>query len=479
MRVSSDMRVGDETGARLSEDDSAARPRRIRTKAAIRAEEGDTPFDPESSVEDAEDLWESRKAEFSALNRRVVLVLQSHHSSTAKAHLLCALHDRVVERRMRLRSETYQDILACFAAVATPGFDGRTGHAVLQGDTITQHRRRRHGLSHPLHEFPFLDASWSCYQYMVASGTRITAEVSQQMMALVDRAATIGVIAPDVEARAHTIMRDLDAAGVPPTPFTLNHYFRVCAAAGAMHLALARFLDTKRQYAMVPSAGMCTILAHGLVRNGMIDEAVRFVATLVKVPIDVALMNTMLLVGKESGDPRSVFAMYRSLGASGLRPSSTTVSIMMEAWLKAALLESAPALPPTQTVAGTDNGAEMTMVSAFFRARPIVTDPTLIAALLDVVDTMRRGHVRGDPRLLNRVLLGLNSCSRQWKNEPVEAARRGALQDRAARYAASLLAMMRRGHVRVFEDWLNEFASIFETKTITMTDAASGHVTAP
>jgi hypothetical protein len=314
-------------------------------------------------------LWESRRKEYQATLTSIAVTLQSHLSPAAKCNTLLLLHEeRVIKRRLRLRQDTYDDIFHVISAVAT-SVENRANSRLT---------------------VPYLNEVWVVYRYMVDSGTEPSAKIVQFVMSVLE---LVRVKDVDVEARAHALMLDLDARSICPSPFTLNSYFCICGVNNVMHIAVARLSDARARFHIQPNASMCAVLLQGLVRNGQVKEAVKFIATLSSVSMTEPLLNRILDVMRKSGDPLSVFTVYRAVRSSQIPISAVTIHILVQAMIDA------------------ENNSELSFV----------------------LQEMKKYRVKGDPKLLNRLLAMM-------------------LAEGLTAQHAALMRTMERSGVRIFDE---------------------------
>ncbi|SCU70442.1 uncharacterized protein TEOVI_000201500 [Trypanosoma equiperdum] len=291
-------------------------------------------------------LWNARRRQYQQLLVRIVTCMESHLAPIEKCHVLLALHDEVIDKRIRLRVDTYEDIFHVFYAVGTlgsssPSLDaeevaGRTAKAapsLLPAEFVSPIIAAASLLTGPM-----LQSLWRVYRYMIDSGTNPTSRVVQHVMGILERHRKKDVV---VEARAHSLMMDLDRFHLAPTEYTIASYIGVCDVNAVMHLAVARVTDYRTRHERQVSAGVCARLLFGLMHNQQHDEALACLSSIDSTVITPQLLNAALHVTCHSRDPLSAFAIYKSVmgrpggRASGMAPSEHTFTILLEAMEKA------------------------------------------------------------------------------------------------------------------------------------------------
>ncbi|PWV03578.1 putative kinetoplast ribosomal PPR-repeat containing protein 3 [Trypanosoma cruzi] len=286
-------------------------------------------------------IWKARRQQYQQLLVRIVVCLESHLSPIEKCHALLSLHEEVIKKRIRLRSDTYEDIFHIFYAVATLGSAAPT----LADEEAVDRRGLTSSLSSLLPaEFagnsvaassllagPLLQSLWTMYRYMIDSGTNPTARTVQYMMGVLERSSKKDAI---LEARAHSLMMDLDRFHLTPTEYTIAAYVGVCDRNGVMHLAVARVTDYRTRHEKQVSPGIYARLLFGLAHNHQYDEAISCLTTIDSVAVTPYLLNAILHVARHSRSPLSAFTFYKSvIGPKGnnIAPTSHTISILLEA----------------------------------------------------------------------------------------------------------------------------------------------------
>jgi len=254
-------------------------------------------------------LWEDRKRTYSIVHRKMLLALESHHSEMDKLFLLMELHDIIIQKRLRMRCEVYEDILAtAFTALTGP----------------------EHYTSNNRSTVTMLEELWVMYNYCVDSGTDPSPKLIQNMMRILSLCATTN---PDVEAKAHRLMLDSDRFKLIPKTTALSTYFAVCARNNAMHIAVSRLVDAKSRLEVTPTATMVYTIMNGFRLNKRADDGIRFLTTVSNTPITKELFSEVIHTAKESSNPLSAFTFYRSMRQSSLRPDvrvMTSLIIAME-----------------------------------------------------------------------------------------------------------------------------------------------------
>ncbi|ORC86731.1 uncharacterized protein TM35_000261830 [Trypanosoma theileri] len=283
-------------------------------------------------------VWNARRREYQQLLVRIVTCLESHLAPIEKCHALLALHEEVIVKRIRLRVDTYEDIFHVFYAVATLG---TSAPALAEEDVVDRHLTSSSSLlptefanatvaASSLLAGPLLQSLWSMYRYMIDSGTNPTPRVVQYVMGILERYSKKDAI---VEARAHSLMMDLDRFHLTPTEYTIAAYIGVCDWNGVMHLAVARVTDYRTRHERQASAGIYARLLFGLIHNHQYDEALSCMTTIDSVAVTPHLLNAVLNTARHSRDPLSAFTLYKSvMGRQGnsIAPNSHTISILLE-----------------------------------------------------------------------------------------------------------------------------------------------------
>ncbi|KAH9600905.1 hypothetical protein LSM04_002436 [Trypanosoma melophagium] len=283
-------------------------------------------------------IWNARRREYQQLLVRIVTCLESHLAPIEKCYALLVLHEEVILKRIRLRVDTYEDIFHVFYAVATLG---TSAPALAEEEVVDRHLTSSASLlpaefsnstvaASSLLAGPLLQSLWSMYRYMIDSGTNPTPRVVQYVMGILERYTKKDAI---VEARAHSLMMDLDRFHLTPTEYTIAAYIGVCDWNGVMHLAVSRVTDYRTRHERQASAGIYARLLFGLIHNHQYDEALSCMTTVDSVAITPHLLNAFLNTARHSRDPLSAFTLYKSVmgrQGSGIAPNSHTISILLE-----------------------------------------------------------------------------------------------------------------------------------------------------
>lgn len=407
--------------------------------------------------------WKARQEEYHGMLYRVVATLQSHSTPIEKCHTLLALHEEVIQHRLRLRVDTYEDIFHLYYAVAirghargslNPNANVHPVAAAAGGGTSCSHPLLLHeesegGRGGSLLSVPkevgsvtaastsvlsphFVQNLWRMYRYMVDSGTNPSPRVVQYMMGILEHHALSCQPSTSahhryhasagqshttlVEAKAHSLIMDVDRFKLTPTEYTVNSYIGVCDVCGVMHLAVARVADYQARHERQASAGMYAKLITGLVHNEQYDLAMSVITTMQSVPFSTQLLNAVLQAARFSRDPASAFTFYRAV----LRPR-----------------KGGPA--------GTGRGAGQFYRNARTTQRlapSLHTFSILVEVMRETGDfaeidfvlyEMRSYGIKGNGMLLNRLL--------------------GALLDaRRTKEATALYSAMVAKHIRVFDE---------------------------
>ena len=134
---------------------------------------------------------------------------------------------------------------------------------------------------------------------------------------------------------AHRLLLDCDKYHVLPTRTTLTHYFALCAHFGDMDAAVRRLIDVQESLAISPNAAMFEAVLRGLVKCGLVDEAVGLLARITETQMTVQLLNASMEVLLLSADPQACHAAYSSIqNANGQRsasviPNADTFSLLL------------------------------------------------------------------------------------------------------------------------------------------------------
>ncbi|RNF04659.1 uncharacterized protein Tco025E_07916 [Trypanosoma conorhini] len=286
-------------------------------------------------------IWGARRRQYQQLLLRIVACMESHLSPIEKCHALLALHEEVIAKRLRLRADTYEDIFHVFYAVATLG---SAAPALAEEELVDRRGLTSSSSSLLPAEFagagvaaasllagPLLQSLWTMYRYMIDSGTNPTPRAVQHVMGVLERRGTRDAV---VEARAHSLMLDLDRFHLAPTEYTVAAYVGVCDSNGVMHLAVARVTDYRVRHERQVSPGVYARLLFGLAHNQQYEEAVACLTTLGSVAVTPHLLNAVLHVARHSRSPLSAFSFYRSVTGrrgGGVAPTPHTISILLEA----------------------------------------------------------------------------------------------------------------------------------------------------
>lgn len=325
-------------------------------------------------------IWTARQQQYHQLLLRIVACLQSHRTPLEKCQTLTALHDEVViPHRLRLRADTYEDIFHVFYAVGVrrgggagrqekavgneaaqlPAGDAQWDHEMAEGATRADCASVPHELSSSIAAATTvvsphgIDQLWSMYRYMIDSGTNPTTRIVQYMMGLLEHACFTHAGGQRgsrstrllTEAKAHSLLMDLDRFHLEPSEYTINSYIGVCDACNVMHLAVSRFMDYQTRQERQATPGMYARLLTALVRRGHTEEAMSTVTTMQNVAMTTYLLNAVLQAARSSSNPMSCFSFYRALFLSKsthkrrgqraplsphLSPSLPTFSILLE-----------------------------------------------------------------------------------------------------------------------------------------------------
>ncbi|KAK7198084.1 hypothetical protein NESM_000764500 [Novymonas esmeraldas] len=422
-------------------------------------------------------VWTARQTQYHDVLQRIVACLQSHRSPVEKCQTLYALHDEVIEKRLRLRADTYEDIFHTIYSVGVrrgggAGQAGKasvsTGAQLVCGDAAwardwAGQRSALAGTGEALPvELATLTAAssivlgphgiehvWEMYRYLVDSGTNPTPRILQCVMGLLEHASASLAVARSsaasagappsaggrhrarssglllVEAKAHSLLMDADRFHLTPSEYTLNSYVAVCEACDVMHLAVARVTDYQTRHERQATAGMYARLLTGLVRCGHYEDAMAAMTTMQNVPMTTYLVNAVLQTARHSHDPASVFTFYRAIFFSSPNP----LQVAREDETKAHALERLRHRRSSRSRAGL--APSLVTFSVMAQVMLQTQDYT---ELPFVLAEMRHYGVKGNGMLLNKLL------------KMMHAARRPAAEVNALRRA------MEEKHIRVFDE---------------------------
>lgn len=452
-------------------------------------------------------IWQARRAQYQRTLEKIVRCLQSHLLPLEKCLLLLVIHEKeVIPKRLRLRDDTYDDIFHLFYATAhlssTPISGAstqqryQTMHALVEGSTAmgtpqqaaveeeAEMVRAGEEAAHHVSSVPVELASraaatmtltseetiqqmWVMYRYMVDSGTDPTPRIVQHLMGLLERRARrvgLGQTHPDaappqpglavLEAKAHSLMMDLDRFHHCPTSYTLNSYIYLCQVCGVMHLALARVTDYLSRHERQPTASLYTRLLHGFLHQPLkpkaskssteeddeeVEEeedtraadALAVMTTMQSTPISQALLHEMMQVGRFSRDPLSALTIYRAVvcrrgrrdgmyhpsaavSAGLIRPTLHTFSILIEAILRS--FDIAAVEDHAEEVEGGGGRGNNSSTAAMGPPTTTALPPPpsqqqqkkrrrkQAEYLRFVLEEMRRHRIKGNKAVLNKVL---------------------------------------------------------------------------
>lgn len=436
-------------------------------------------------------LWSARRAQYQDLLQRVVACLQSHRSPVEKCQTLFALHDEAVRKRLRLRADTYEDIFHTFYGVGVrrgggagqPGQTPLSPSAQLTGgdaswdrdvsgletsvsrcgslpvelgtvDAVSSTVLSAHGVEHV----------WEMYRYLVDSGTDPSPRTFQYVMGLLEHASVALALARSplsragssslpvsdaddsraphrrrgrraglslVEAKAHSLMMDIDRFHLTPTEYTINSYIAVCEACDVMHLAVARVTDYHARQERQPTPGVYARLLTGLVRCGHYDDAIAVVTTMQNVGMTTYLLNAVLQAARHSRDPRSAFTFYRATFFAPARPLQRSAERSDDTRRSAPRHNAATRQgSPARRMAA---GLTPSLVTFSILAE-VMQETHDYAELSFLLAEMRHYRVKGNGMLLNKLL------------RMMQAARRPAAEVQALR------STMVAKQVRVFDE---------------------------
>ncbi|GET91169.1 hypothetical protein, conserved [Leishmania tarentolae] len=397
-------------------------------------------------------IWTARQKQYHGMLQRIVACLQSHRSPIEKCQTIYGLHNEVLEKHLRLRADTYEDIFHTLYSVGVRrgGGAGQPGKASLSSSAqlVSGNAGSENwcweesssvgsGVALPA-EFTTPSAAsstvlsphgmekvWEMYRYLVDSGTNPTPRILQYVMGLLEHASVSLVVARShttadgcstpavhrhhrarcsglilVEAKAHSLMMDADRFHLAPTEYTVNSYIAICEACDVMHLAVARVTDYQTRQERQASPGMYARLLTGLVRCGHYTDAMAVVTTMQNVAMTTYLVNAVLQAARYSRDPASVFTFYRSLFFAPSNPLRVSGNGSHEKGCDAG---KAPRSCRVSTPSRSAIGLVPSLVTFSIMAE-VMLQTQDYTELPFVVSEMRHYGVRGNGLLLNKLL---------------------------------------------------------------------------
>jgi hypothetical protein len=166
---------------------------------------------------------------------------------------------------------------------------------------------------------------------------------------------------------AHFLLLDCDRYVSVASRTTYAAYFDICNKNELMHFAVARYVDAVDRLHLEPDTGMVQALLRGLNQNGLVEEAVAFLARIKEIPLDVHLLNSIMETLLVSADPRACFSAYEASRSAPIIPNAETFTLLLLA---------------------ADRLADWSSVRS-------------------VLATMQRRRIKGSPTLLNLLVKGL------------------------------------------------------------------------
>ena len=128
---------------------------------------------------------------------------------------------------------------------------------------------------------------------------------------------------------AHLLLLDCDRYVCLPSRTTYAAYFDICNKNELMHFAVARYSDAIDKMHLEPDTGMVHGLLRGLNQNGLVEEAVAFLARVKEVQLDVDLLNSVLETLLMSSDPRACFSAFSAASSAPILPTAETFTLLL------------------------------------------------------------------------------------------------------------------------------------------------------
>jgi hypothetical protein len=341
------------------------------------------------------------------MRRKIVVVAQSHHTLQDRARLMIALQDRAMERQIVFHVEQYETMLRTLRAASSSYAD--TSAAAVYADVDAAQARGlpqtlRHTSTTPGAKAlsanlfsPFADQAWAIFEYMIDVAVDINVACAEHLMAML---ALVSAPSPTTEACAHQLMARMDTLQLVPPVSLLSRYFQVCQANGCMHIAVTRFADARMRHEIIPTAGMCTTIITGFLRNNQVDEAVKFIGTLGGITIDQPLVHVCMDTMRRSRDPLAAFNMWRTNATqvqSGMKLDRVGLSILLSAWRLARVTAAAGDKP-----ASSDASA----VGPPMRLEPVRGGAVKRAEQLAYLyEELRRAKIKSPPKSVHHLLV--------------------------------------------------------------------------
>ncbi|CAJ1031545.1 hypothetical protein, conserved [Leishmania lindenbergi] len=405
-------------------------------------------------------IWKARQTQYHNLLQRIVACLQSHRSPIEKCQTLYGLHNEVIEKHLRLRADTYEDIFHTLYSVGVKrgGGAGQPGKASLSssaqlvsggagceywnwqeislmgsGGTLPAELATPSAASSIVLSLRGMENVWEMYRYLVDSGTDPTPRILQYVMGLLEHASVSLAVARShtpadaggtpithgrhrarssglllVEAKAHSLMMDADRFHLTPTEYTVNSYIAICEACDVMHLAVARVTDYQTRQERQASPGMYARLLTGLVRCSHYTDAMAVATTMQNVAMTTYLVNAVLQAARHSHDPASVFSFYRSLFFAPPSPLRLGESRSPE---KSGSTSPAPGLWRVSPTSRSATGLVPSLVTFSIMAE-VMLQTQDYTELTFVISEMQHYGVKGNGLLLNKLLKMMRTAGR-------------------------------------------------------------------
>ncbi|KAG5495903.1 hypothetical protein JIQ42_02780 [Leishmania sp. Namibia] len=405
-------------------------------------------------------IWTARQEQYHSLLQRMVACLQSHRSPIEKCQTLYGLHDEVIEKHLRLRADTYEDIFHILYSVGVRrgGGAGQPGKKSLSpsawpvsggagwedwnwqensllgvGGALPAELATPLAASSTVLSPHGMEKVWEMYRYLVDSGTDPTSRILQYVMGLLEHASvSLAVARPHtaadcsgtsathrrrstrssslllVEAKAHSLMMDADRFHLAPTEYTVNSYIAICETCDVMHLAVARVTDYQTRQERQASPGMYARLLTGLVRCGHYTDAMAVVTTMQNVAMTTYLVNAVLQAARHSPDPASVFTFYRSLFFVPPNPLRASQDRNTE---RSGSAGETPCLRRTRPTSRSATGLAPSLVTFSIMAE-VMLQTQDYTELTFLIAEMQHYGVKGNGLLLNKLLKMMYTAGR-------------------------------------------------------------------
>lgn len=330
---------------------------------SFRGQQGELLHDA-NAVAREERLISATAQEAFLLEARVNTIVESDTLDvTEKAERLLQCSGDAIAQRLPLRPKTLRDMYNIWmstlqpklriaqngaasieGSAASPGLEGEDHVESIYDAAFPRRTPGRNVLFKPLDvaptddgandavaalppPFEYLDAMVTLWSHAARTFTAPSASMLELLMVAIRYSSAV----PN-ERLAHLatrLMIDADRWFILPSRITYTAYFDVCAVNAMMDVAMRRFVDAKEKLFITPSASMCRALIEGFTSNGMVPEAVAFMARIAEVPVDVHLMNASMEALLLSDEPLAVLSVYAAMTGSGVIPSADTFTLLL------------------------------------------------------------------------------------------------------------------------------------------------------